>query len=223
MSRWGFHIQFMPHRKGRLEARGNNPCYAEASNKYLLRILEANLPPKQSKLFPYYTTRIRKLSENSTKGEIWTSNRPSGWETGGEASEKSATNYLLIDGGMVTYVIDHVPRKLTYLEGKSWNVTEEDVRAEVQSITALVPIMVTWSRKTLTTPLLIGNIVVHLKQTTTPFRLFSSSSTVVILIQEPWVISQREGRILEKHSDYTPFCVIDPGDIHRRLMTYVKK
>ncbi|POS82800.1 hypothetical protein EPUL_005641 [Erysiphe pulchra] len=55
-----------------------------------------------------------------------------------------------------TYLVDHVPRRLTLLEGSNWEVIEEWARKEVQSITGLTRTRINWSRKTLENPLPTG-------------------------------------------------------------------
>ncbi|KHJ34561.1 hypothetical protein EV44_g4000 [Erysiphe necator] len=93
----------------------------------------------------------------------------------------------------LTYVIDHVPRKPIPLDDESWDVTEDDALAEVQSITSLLPTKVVWSKKTLENPLPLGAIVSHFKQATNPFRLFGTSSMARLIIKSPTPIQGVSG------------------------------
>lgn len=105
--------------------------------------------------------------------------------------EKAQTITAIIGGKVekaeewFTYVVDHVPRTLTSLDGKSWDVTEEMAREEVQLITGLVPTKLTWSKKTLTNPMPSGTIVAHFKQSTNPFRMFGTSSLARLVTKSP--------------------------------------
>ncbi|POS87274.1 hypothetical protein EPUL_001831 [Erysiphe pulchra] len=75
-----------------------------------------------------------------------------------------------------TYVVENVPRSLMSLDGKRWNVTEENAREEILAVTGTMPTKVAWSRKTLDNPATTGTIVACFKNSTPPFRLFCTSS-----------------------------------------------
>lgn len=71
-----------------------------------------------------------------------------------------------------TYLIDYVPRSLCSLDGTKWEITEERVREEIQSVTGLSRTKVNWSKRTLENQLPYGTIVASFKKSTQPFRLF---------------------------------------------------
>ncbi|POS86227.1 hypothetical protein EPUL_000399 [Erysiphe pulchra] len=75
-----------------------------------------------------------------------------------------------------THVVENVPRSLMSLDGKKWNVTEENAREEILAATSTMPTKVAWSRKTLDNPATTGTIVAYVENSTPPFTLFCTSS-----------------------------------------------
>ncbi|POS82762.1 hypothetical protein EPUL_006159 [Erysiphe pulchra] len=191
------------------QASSSKPSYTEAIKTYFPNTPKSNLPQKPSKPLPNYTTRTRKtdnrifvrLPENhpSQAHHVHAVKTALVNKLGHEADENQAEQILKnsqvitsVRGGRVekaeewfTYVINHVPRKLTFLNGESWDFTEDDALAEAQSITGLLPTKIAWSKKTLANPLSSGTIVAHFKQATNPFRLSGTSSTARLIIKSP--------------------------------------
>lgn len=105
--------------------------------------------------------------------------------------EKSQTITSVLGGKVekaeewMTYVVDHVPRKLHSLDGKEIMVTVESVRKEVEAVTGSVPTRVAWSRKTIENPMPIGSIVASFTTDVRPFRLFGTSSVARPIIKTP--------------------------------------
>ncbi|POS85023.1 hypothetical protein EPUL_003833 [Erysiphe pulchra] len=76
----------------------------------------------------------------------------------------------------ITYVVDHVPRKLHSLDGVEIQIIEESTKKEVETITSLVPTRISWSKNTLAKPGPTGTIVASFTKHTQRFRLFGTSS-----------------------------------------------
>ncbi|POS82881.1 hypothetical protein EPUL_003848 [Erysiphe pulchra] len=105
--------------------------------------------------------------------------------------EKSHTITSILGGKVekteewVTYVIDHVPRKIHSLDGKEIEITEGSVKEEAEAVTGQIPIRGTWSRKTLANSAPTGTIVASFKKHTHAFRLFGTSSLARKVIKFP--------------------------------------
>lgn len=76
----------------------------------------------------------------------------------------------------LTYVVDHVPRRMHTLDGSCIEISPEAAREEARLATGQTPVRTAWTRKSIENPAPTGSIVISFTKKVRPFRLFGTSS-----------------------------------------------
>lgn len=82
-------------------------------------------------------------------------------------------------------MIGHVPRSLRSLDGTNREISVEQVRDEIKSITEYNPTRFCWTRKTLENQILTGSIVISFANKVGPSRIFGTRSAARPIIKAP--------------------------------------
>ena len=53
--------------------------------------------------------------------------------------------------------------------------------------------------------------------------LASRESVDIILLQEPWILPNKEEKVTKYHPDFESFSPLDTWDVRPRVMTYIRK
>ncbi|POS87221.1 hypothetical protein EPUL_002404 [Erysiphe pulchra] len=149
--------------------------YAEATKTYLHNVSAAALSNKIC-LGKEFVKTIQKVKSGLAIV-------PTTAEQGNNIFEKAQAISSILGGSVekaeqwMTYVVDHVPRKLQSLNDPAWK--------EVKSATGCTATRIAWTRKTLENPMPIVSIVVSFTTEVRPFRLFGTSSVARPIIKTP--------------------------------------